>query len=104
MAKRRNLLAGGAALLVGVLSVAALVADGSPSRNPDEPRSASTPTAAPATAPTEPPARICGNTKALAGPAAPPAGAVVVSTKQNLQTLTAAHPAGIVGTVEGTLP
>ncbi|MGW5190166.1 right-handed parallel beta-helix repeat-containing protein [Kribbella sp. NPDC004138] len=94
MAKRRNLLAGGAALLVGVLSVAALVADGSPSRNPDEPRSASTPATAPATAPTAPPARICGNAKALAGLAAPPAGAVVVSTKQNLQTLTAAHPAG----------
>ncbi|GAB2659691.1 right-handed parallel beta-helix repeat-containing protein [Kribbella swartbergensis] len=45
-------------------------------------------------APTAPPARICGNTSALAGPTQAPAGAVVVSTTQNLNQLTEENPAG----------
>ncbi|WP_406057045.1 right-handed parallel beta-helix repeat-containing protein [Kribbella sp. NBC_00889] len=60
----------------------------------------STPSASPAatetnvTAPTAPPARVCGNAKALAGPAKAPSGAVVVGTGQNLNQLTTSHPAG----------
>jgi hypothetical protein len=46
------------------------------------------------TAPTTPPAKICGNVKALSGPGTAPAGAVVVSTSANLNALTAANPPG----------
>ncbi|MGW6277604.1 right-handed parallel beta-helix repeat-containing protein [Kribbella sp. NPDC055071] len=49
---------------------------------------------APPNAPTTPPAKICGNAKALSGPAQAPAGAVVVSTTQNLNELTTSNPAG----------
>jgi len=48
----------------------------------------------PVTAPTAPTAKICGNAKALAGPAKAPEGAVVVSTSQNLNEVTTASPAG----------
>ena len=46
------------------------------------------------TAPTAPPAKICGNAKALSGPAQAPAGAVVVNAGQNLDTATESNPAG----------
>ncbi|MFF0340471.1 right-handed parallel beta-helix repeat-containing protein [Kribbella sp. NPDC004875] len=46
------------------------------------------------TAPATPPAKICGNAKALSGPATAPAGAVVVGTHANLYQLTASNPPG----------
>jgi hypothetical protein len=46
------------------------------------------------TAPTSPPARICGNAAILDGPSSPPAGAVRVEPGQNLYTVTQAHPGG----------
>jgi nitrous oxidase accessory protein NosD len=92
--KRRNLVAGGALLLVGALSMAALVADGRPSSRPETAAPAATPPAKAVKAPTAPPAKVCDNSKVLAGPAQAPEGAVTVSTSQNLQALTADHPAG----------
>ncbi|HEY3563134.1 MAG TPA: right-handed parallel beta-helix repeat-containing protein [Kribbella sp.] len=92
--RRRNLVAGGILLLVAGLSTGALVADGRPARKADPVAPTTRPSAAVVKAPAAPPAKICGNSKALAGPAQAPAGAVVVSTSQNLQTLTAQHPAG----------
>ncbi|MGH3465897.1 MAG: right-handed parallel beta-helix repeat-containing protein, partial [Kribbellaceae bacterium] len=65
--------------------------------DPQPPLSASAPTTAPdtpATAPDAPVARICGNRAVLDGPAEPPLGAVTVSTSQNLNDVTEAHPAG----------
>ncbi|MFG1907829.1 right-handed parallel beta-helix repeat-containing protein [Kribbella sp. NPDC048928] len=51
-------------------------------------------TQAPVTAPTAPPAKICGNAKALAGPATAPAGAIVVGTGDDLDDLTTKNPPG----------
>lgn len=45
-------------------------------------------------APTAPPARICANQKALSGPVSAPPGAVVVTTSENLNQVTQAHPEG----------
>jgi len=92
--RRRPLIAVGMVVLAVVASAGVYVADrhsGSPQTS-----SASTvaPTAANVVAPTAPPARICGNAKALSGPATAPAGAVVVSTTQNLYDATQASPAG----------
>ncbi|MEA2716206.1 MAG: hypothetical protein QOI99_523 [Actinomycetota bacterium] len=56
---------------------------------------ATSPTTAPATspgAPLTPPAAICDNAAVLAGPAAPPAGAVRVDPGQDLYAATQAHP------------
>jgi parallel beta helix pectate lyase-like protein len=44
--------------------------------------------------PSIPPAQICGNASILNGPAAVPPGAVVVNVGDNIETLTANHPAG----------
>jgi parallel beta-helix repeat protein len=74
----------------GVLAVGTYVvsADG---QSPSEaaPKASAIPSAVALKAPAAPPARICGNVKALAGPATAPAGAVVVTTAQNLEDLTA---------------
>ena len=48
----------------------------------------------PAHAPQTPPAKVCGNDAVLAGPASAPAGAVTVSTRQNLADLTRTQPRG----------
>jgi parallel beta-helix repeat protein len=53
---------------------------------------AATPPATPA--PSSPPVRICNNKSILNGPSKPPAGAVVVSTSQNLDLLTDDSPPG----------
>ncbi|MFI7067717.1 right-handed parallel beta-helix repeat-containing protein [Kribbella sp. NPDC050124] len=88
---------------VAVIVVAALVAigfavtGGDPAQEEAQasPATATAPQLLPAPpAPTAPPARICGNTKALAGPTQAPAGAVVVSPTQNLNELTEASPPG----------
>jgi parallel beta-helix repeat protein len=92
---RRAFIAAGAIVLAGVLAVVTYVvtADGQPVA--ETPTSVSTtPTAATVKAPAAPPAKICGNANALAGPAKPPAGAVTVSTTQSLEDLTAKSPAG----------
>jgi nitrous oxidase accessory protein NosD len=89
-------------LAVALVVVAALVAAGIAVFAGDPPSGqaqTAPPPAAPATntkvtAPTAPPARICGNAKALAGPASAPAGAVAVSTSQNLNQLTESNPPG----------
>src|SRR5690349_278046 len=85
----------------GLVVAAALVAGGityfsnDPTAKADPPTSAPGVSATPAPpAPTAPPARICGNASILAGPATAPAGAVVVSTTQNLNDLTTHNPAG----------
>jgi hypothetical protein len=92
---RRRLLpiAAGVVLIAGVL-VAVSVAD-------DEPPAAQTPATStqaaptpPVTAPATPTARICGNAAALSGPVTAPAGAVTVSTQQNLNDVTKTSPAG----------
>lgn len=82
--------------------VAALVAggikafgdDGSPHNAGSTSSGSPAATQTPVKAPTTPPAKVCGNTKALAGPAQAPAGAVSVSTSQNLNQLTEANPGG----------
>jgi hypothetical protein len=91
----------GTAVLIVVAAMVAIglaVSGDDPSPRPAQAGSDTTPTAvqqAPAPpAPTTPPVRICGNTAALAGPVQAPAGAVVVSTTQNLNELTEANPAG----------
>jgi hypothetical protein len=89
---------GGVALLV----VAALVALGVAVFRDDPKPAATTQTAKPSTAvtdtnvtaPTAPPAKICGNAKALTGPAAAPAGAVVVNPADNLNKLSESNPPG----------
>jgi len=58
-----------------------------------EPTIASTDEAAP---PAEPPAAICGNIDVLDGPVEPPAGAIRVSTSDDLGQLTRENPAGTV--------
>ncbi|MDX3000061.1 right-handed parallel beta-helix repeat-containing protein [Kribbella solani] len=92
--QHRNRLAGGAALVVGALVVAALVTDRATSHRDADNAPAPTPTVKPVKAPTAPPAKICDNAKALDGPATAPDGAVVVTPKQDLQVLTAQSPAG----------
>ncbi|MFG1812640.1 right-handed parallel beta-helix repeat-containing protein [Kribbella sp. NPDC049174] len=91
----------GALALIVVAALAAIgivVANGDSSPQPAQTGgatspSAQAPTPAP-TAPTTPPARICGNTTALSGPAQAPAGAVVVNPTQNVNQLTEANPPG----------
>jgi hypothetical protein len=95
--RRRPVLAAGA-----VVVAAALVTTGLTVFRSDPQPGNAAPTTAPSTAitatnvaaPTAPPARICGNQKALAGPDTPPTGAVVVNTGDNLNTVTESHPAG----------
>jgi Right handed beta helix region len=96
----RDLRVIGAVALVVVAALVALgiaVAGGDPSSQAQTADSttpaAQGPTPAPV-APTTPPARICGNTTALSGPAQAPAGAVVVNPTQNVNQLTEANPAG----------
>lgn len=92
---RRVLVPAAAIVLACVLAVAAYVvsADGRPLSQPASPPS-TTPTATAVKPPAVPPAKVCGNSAALAGPAKAPAGAVVVTPRQNLAVLTAAHPGG----------
>jgi nitrous oxidase accessory protein NosD len=86
----RRALAGGVAVgLVAVAAVTYVVTAGGNPPSEAQTRPATTPTAAPVKAPAAPPAKVCGNAKALAGPATAPAGAVVVTTSQNLEDLTA---------------
>ncbi|WP_427894912.1 right-handed parallel beta-helix repeat-containing protein [Kribbella sp. GL6] len=94
--RRPQVLAGFAALTVAALVTADLAGyrphagrQATPAVSPT--RTVMTP--APA-APATPPARICANQRALAGPATAPAGAVVVGTTDNLNELTTSHPAG----------
>ncbi|GAB3927690.1 right-handed parallel beta-helix repeat-containing protein [Kribbella albertanoniae] len=89
---RRLIVAGSAVALVGLVSAAVLLTGNNPIGG-DGPGAATTP-AKSLTAPGKPPVTICGNAQALNGPATAPTGAVPVSTTQNLQDLTAQHPAG----------
>ena len=91
---RGVLIAAGLILLAGLLLVVTSDTVGEPS-----PRQAqSVPTGRvptkPVSAPTAPPARICGNTAALSGPSSAPVGAISVSTTDNLNELTRSNPAG----------
>jgi hypothetical protein len=94
--RRGVLLAAGMLVVAGLLVAGALVvADGGPT--PPAAQSGppgTTAPAKPATAPSVPPARICGNSAALSGPGSAPSGAVVVTTAQSLTELTNARPAG----------
>lgn len=84
-------------VLVATASVlAAYFADsGAVPREPQRPEAAATPSGGkPEKAPEDPPAEICGNDAVLGGPDSPPAGAVTVSTAENLGTLTDEHPEG----------
>ncbi|GAA3088919.1 nitrous oxidase accessory protein NosD [Kribbella aluminosa] len=92
--QRRTLVAGGVLLLVGGLSAGALVADDRPASKTSQGSPTAPTTDAAVKAPSTPPAKICGNSEALAGSAQAPRGAVVVSTAQNLQNLTVQYPAG----------
>jgi nitrous oxidase accessory protein NosD len=90
---RAVLVAAALALLAGLAVVVTLIADGESSPRPTGKGTAAA-TVKPVTAPSTPPVKICGNTKALSGPSTAPAGAIVVSTTQNLHDLTAANPPG----------
>jgi hypothetical protein len=94
--RRMPVLGGTALLVVGALVVAGIFAfgddNGSPNTEPTAPSSVNI-TDTPVTAPTTPPAKICANAGVLSGPASAPAGAVVVRTSDNLNTLTELHPA-----------
>ena len=89
-------------IAAALVVVAALVATGIAVFTGDSPAEQAAPgssTSAAATltrvtAPTVPPAKICGNAKALSGPAQAPAGAVVVNSDQNLDKATESNPAG----------
>ncbi|MEU8222889.1 right-handed parallel beta-helix repeat-containing protein [Kribbella sp. NPDC048915] len=95
---RRPPVLGGVALVI----VAALVAVAVFVLRDDPDPATATPTAkgspvvtnGPVAAPSAPPAKICGNAKALSGPATAPANAVVVTTADNLNQITEKHPAG----------
>ncbi len=89
---RRLIVASSAVALVGLVSAAVLLSGNGPGR--DNGDGVTTAPAKSLTAPGKPPVAICGNAKALNGPATAPSGAVPVSTTQNLQDLTAQHPAG----------
>jgi len=94
--RRRSTIVACALALVAGAVVGGIYLTGS-DPDPQPPLSASAPTTepdTPATAPDAPVARICGNRAVLDGPAAPPSGAVRVSTSQNLNDVTEAHPAG----------
>ncbi|HWD77507.1 MAG TPA: right-handed parallel beta-helix repeat-containing protein [Kribbella sp.] len=85
---------------VAALAVTTLVtADVAAYRHHADPRStkpgvSATGVTAPMIAPKVAPARICGNPKALSGPATAPAGAVVARAGDNLNSLTQSNPAG----------
>ncbi|MGW7685868.1 right-handed parallel beta-helix repeat-containing protein [Kribbella sp. NPDC054772] len=88
---------GGVALVVAIALVSVGIAvfrDDPDSGQAAPPASSTDIMKAVVTAPTAPPARICGNAKALSGPATAPAGAVVVGTHANLYQLTMANPPG----------
>jgi parallel beta-helix repeat protein len=91
---RRTVIAAGVAVLAVVAGAGVYAANQESSSGAASSGAAATSSAAPVVAPKSPPARICGNAKALSGPATAPAGAVVVSTKQNLHDVTEASPAG----------
>jgi parallel beta-helix repeat protein len=93
---RRALVAAVAIVLAGALAVLAyiLTADGEPVAQQTQPTPSAAPSSAPVKAPSAPPAKVCGNAAALSGPKSAPAGAVVVSTTQNLEDLSAKSPAG----------
>ncbi|TCC23692.1 right-handed parallel beta-helix repeat-containing protein [Kribbella speibonae] len=94
---RRRLLLGVVVLVLAALTaVGVFVLGDDPAAKNAPPPATGSPaiTNAPVTAPTAPPARICGNTKVLFGPATAPAGAVVVRTTDNVNQLTEANPPG----------
>ncbi len=94
---RRRLVLGVVVLVVAALAaVGIFVLGDDPAAKSAPPPTPGSPavTNAPVTAPSAPPARICGNSKVLFGPATAPAGAVVVSTSENVNDLTEANPAG----------
>lgn len=89
------LIATASVVVAALVAVGITVLDGDVgSRAESSPSSSPAATETNVTAPTAPPARVCGNTKALAGPAKAPADAVVVGTGQSLNQLTTSHPAG----------
>ena len=92
--RRGVLISAGLVVLAGLLVVVTYVADGEPSPRPAQGGQPSAPVAKPVTAPSTPPARICGNATALSGPSRAPSGAVTVSPTQNLNVVTEANPAG----------
>ena len=91
---RRTVIVAGVAVLAVVAGAGVYVANRPSSTGAASSGPAATSTAANVVAPKTPPARICGNAKALSGPATAPAGAVVVSATQNLHDVTEASPAG----------
>ena len=91
---RRTVIVAGVAVLAVVAGAGVYVANRPSSTGATSSGPAATSTAANVVAPKTPPARICGNVKALSGPATAPAGAVVVSATQNLHDVTEASPAG----------
>ena len=58
------------------------------------PTSPSVPNTVTSAAPTTPPALVCGNASLLSGPTQPPAGAVVVTPSEDLNSVTQAQPPG----------
>ncbi len=94
---RRRLVLGVVVLVVAALAAVGIfvLGDEPAAKNAPPPATGSpTITDAQVTAPSAPPARICGNSEVLFGPDTAPAGAVVVSTTDNLNDLTKANPAG----------
>jgi hypothetical protein len=96
--RRPPVLAAGSLVVVAALVAGGITVfkDGNASRTA-APTASAAPTATPSAAPkapAAPPAKICGVASALEGPAAAPAGAVVVSTRQNLNELTTHNPPG----------
>lgn len=95
--RRGGLIGVGAVVLVATASgaTAYFTDSGAPTSEPQRGATSATSSAAtPGKAPQDPPAEICGNGAALDGPNDPPAGAVTVTTTENLATLTSEHPEG----------
>ena len=91
---RRKLLVVVCAVVLVAATVTAWRLAGDEEQRAQTPRAASSPTPSPLRAPQTPPAKVCGNTAALAGPASAPAGAITVTTTQSISGMTETHPAG----------
>lgn len=92
--RRRPVLVICVLVLVTTVAVAAWRLTGDQDAARQAPRSQSAAGSAATPAPQAPPVRVCGISGVLAGPSVAPAGAVKVSTTQNLDDLTEANPAG----------
>ncbi|MFC5263615.1 right-handed parallel beta-helix repeat-containing protein [Kribbella qitaiheensis] len=94
--RRGVLITAGLVLVAGLLvgGYTYVAGDGDPTKDTAQTGPTGTGSAQPVTAPTAPPAKICGNKAALSGPSTAPAGAVTVATTQNLNEITEASPAG----------